>query len=103
MDNNSDSYANPYKLKNENNGNYYNVTSAGWYTLEHVFYEDGGVLAVDLNLLDSDGNVLWSVTRSNSSDDISSKVGGNRYGWFTFISVDGGITVDNSELFRNCP
>ena len=86
----------------ENIINHYEVTSAGWYTLQHVFYDNGGALAVDLKLLDINGNVLFTETRFNATDLIPSVVGGNRYGWFTFINVDGGIAVDETELFRNC-
>jgi hypothetical protein len=74
------------------------VSTAGWYTLQHVFRNDGGSLAVDLNLLDDDGNVLFTETRHDASDTIPAEVGGNRYGWFTFINVSGGIPVDASEL-----
>jgi len=85
------------------NINHYEVTTAGWYTLQHVFYDNGsGILAVDLNLLDSSGNVLFTETRSSPSDVISTEIGGNRYGWFTFLNVDGGIGGDEQEIFRNC-
>lgn len=85
------------------NLNHYEVTTAGWYTLQHVFYENGsGALAVDLNLLDSNGNILFTETRSNPSDVIATEIGGNRYGWFTFINVDGGVRVDEQEIYRNC-
>jgi hypothetical protein len=43
--------------------NHYQVTTSGWYTLQHRFYEDGGVLKVDLNLVDGNGTVLWTETR----------------------------------------
>jgi hypothetical protein len=83
--------------------NSYEVTTAGWYTLQHVFYDNGsGELAVDLNLLESGGNVLFTETRTTPSDVIATEIGGNRYGWFTFINVDGGIGVDEQEIFRNC-
>jgi hypothetical protein len=77
--------------------NHYEITSAGWYTLQHVFRDNGGVLAVDLNLL-SGNTVLWTETRSDASDLIPSVVGGHRYGWFTFINVAGGIAVDETDL-----
>ncbi len=77
----------------------YKVETAGWYTLQHAFRDAGGYLAVDLNLLDADGNVVWSRTLSNVADTIPGIVGGNRYAWFTFINVTGGITVDNHELY----
>ncbi len=81
------------------NINHYSVTNSGWYTFEHVFYDDGsGVLAVDLNLRDSNGTLLFTETRSDAGDLIASVVGGNRYGWFTFIDVRDGIAVDNTCL-----
>lgn len=82
--------------------NHYEVTTAGWYTLQHVFYDNSGALAVDLNLVDQNGNLLWTETSFNATDLIPSEVGGNRYGWFTFINVDEGIGVDEQEIFRNC-
>jgi hypothetical protein len=97
--NNSDPYANPWKLTNENGGNFYVIPAAGWYTLQHVFSDVGGVLSVDLNLLDAGNTEVWTITRSDPTDLIPSVVGGNRYAWFTFIDVPGGIQVDNHELF----
>ena len=99
--NNTDATFNSYKLLNENTGNYYTVASSGWYTLQQKFYDAGGYLAVDLNLIDSSGTTLWTVTRSTTTDLIPSEVGGNRYGWFTFISVNGGIAVDETKLVRS--
>lgn len=99
--NNADFTTNPYKLVNDNGGNYFVVNTAGWYTLQHVFRNNAGVLAVDLNLLDSGGNTLWTATRSDATDTIPAVVGGNRYGWFTHIDVTGGIEVDNHLLFVN--
>jgi len=96
--NNADFTTNPYKLVNENGGNYYTVSNAGWYTLQHVFYDAGGYLAVDLNLLDSSGTTLWNATRENTADTIPGEVGGNRYAWFTHIDVANGILVDNHQL-----
>ncbi len=98
--NNADFYTNPFKLLNENGGNYYTVGSAGWYTFRHLFYDNAGTLAVDMQLLDSGGNLLWSVTRSNATDLIGTVVGGTRYGWFTHIDVSSGILVDNQYLCR---
>ncbi|MBD3309440.1 hypothetical protein GF339_23805 [candidate division KSB3 bacterium] len=80
------------------NINHYVVSSSGWYTFQHVFYDNGGSLAVDLNLLDSSGTVLFTETRSTAADTIPGEVGGNRYGWFTFIDVSGGIAIDNTSL-----
>ncbi len=66
--------------------NNYNVTADGWYIFESVFRDNGGVLAVDLNLRDAGGALLFTETRSDASDLIGSVVGGNRYGWFTFTN-----------------
>lgn len=101
--NNTDFSFNEYKLLNENDGNYHVVQNAGWYTLQHHFYDDGGSLSVDLNLLDSSGTTLFTATRSNVSDTIPAEVGGNGYGWFTYISVDGGINMDALELILQVP
>jgi parallel beta-helix repeat protein len=81
------------------NINHYEVASAGWYTFQHVFRDQGSALAVDLNLLDANGNVLFTETRFNAADLIPEEVGGNRYGWFTFINVNGGIAVDEHQLY----
>jgi len=83
--------------------NYYEITSAGWYTFQHKFYDAGGYLEVDLNLLDSIGNTLFTENRSDASDTIPDEVGGNRYSWFTHVTVTGGITVDNHQLYQFSP
>lgn len=82
--------------------NHYAVTTSGWYTFEWVFRDAAGVLAVDLNLLNADGSVLWTNTRSSATDLIGSVVGGNRYMWFTFLAVDK-LAIDNTRLIRNVP
>lgn len=72
------------------------VTSSGWYTFQHRFYNNGfGVLAVQMNLLDASGNVLKTWTRSNASDIIGTTVGGNRYGWFPIMDFPY-LAIDNS-------
>ena len=40
------------------------VSQSGWYTLQHVFHDVGGVLSVDLNLVAEDGNVTQIATLS---------------------------------------
>ncbi|MDO6446619.1 PEP-CTERM sorting domain-containing protein [Colwellia sp. 1_MG-2023] len=81
------------------NSDYYEVTTAGWYTLEHVFYNLGGVLAVDFNILDGAGSLLHSETRSSAADDIATVVGGNRYGWVTYTDMS--LAIDNSTLITS--
>ena len=95
--NNTDRSFNSFKLLNENGGDYYTVATAGWYTLQQVFYEIGGILTVDLNLLDDGGSTLHTITRSTATDDIATTVGGNRYGWFTYNNIEG-LAVDNTVL-----
>lgn len=99
--NNTDFTVNAYKLANENSGNYYEVTTSGWYTLQHVFREEAGALAVDLKLLDDSGTVVWTATRTNAGDTIPAEVGGNRYAWMTAMDVIGGLHIDNHQLLLN--
>ena len=80
--------------------NHYTITSSGWYTFEWVFRNNAGVLAVDLNLRNSGGTLLWTNTLSTPSDLIATNVGGNRYMWFTFLEVNK-LAIDNSTLERN--
>jgi hypothetical protein len=97
--NNADRYTNPFKLLNDNGGNYYVVGAAGWYTFQHVFYDNGGYLNVDLNLI-KDGVVLWTATRV-TTDVIGDggDVGGNRYAWFSHVDSESGIEIDNHKLY----
>ncbi|MCB1746184.1 MAG: PEP-CTERM sorting domain-containing protein [Gammaproteobacteria bacterium] len=77
------------------------IANAGWYTFEHQFMDVGGVLSVDLVLLDAVGTELFRETRSNAADLIGSVAGGNRYAWFTNIDIASGIAVDNHTLTLN--
>ena len=54
-----------------------------------TFKNDGGVLAVDMSVLDAEGTVLGTWTRSDPSDIIGTTVGGNRYGWLVNNDFDG--------------
>jgi hypothetical protein len=60
----------------------YTITAEGWYTFEHRFRDQGGVLAVDLTIKNDAGVPLMTWTLSDPSDLIGVTVGGNRYGWF---------------------
>ncbi|MDN3633280.1 hypothetical protein QWY85_01340, partial [Neolewinella lacunae] len=80
-----------------NGGNNYTITTTGWYTFEFVFRNQAGSLAVDLNLRDAMGTVLFTETRFNVADDIATIVGGNRYLWFTFLEVET-LAIDNTSL-----
>ncbi len=79
--------------------NYYDINSTGWYTLQWTFHNDGtGILAVEMNLLDDTGTVLWTQILSNAADDIATIVGGNRYLWFTFVETGNQLAIDNTSL-----
>lgn len=94
--NNSDWSFNAWKLENENGGNNYEVSSAGWYTLQQQFVDDGGTLSVIFSLLNAGGGELFSFTRT-TTDDIATTVGGNRYGWFTYANIDG-LAIDGVQV-----
>ncbi len=78
------------------------IFAEGWYTFQHDFYDNGGVLAVDLSILDSGGTTLHTWTLSTLTDLIAI-LGGNRYGWMP--NAEGGINykynIDNSYLAFN--
>lgn len=77
----------------------YAISTTGWYTFVHHFYNSGtgGVLAADLSILDTSGNVLHTWTLSDPTDVIGSTVGGNRYGWFASQELPF-LAFDNSRL-----
>jgi len=80
-------------------GNHAEITSSGWYTFEHKFYEnEDGNLEVAMNVYDAAGTWVFTEVRSDAGDDFDTMFGGNRYGWFTFVDVTGGIAVDNVTL-----
>jgi len=80
----------------------YTINTTGWYTFKHIFRDDSGVLAVDMQVLDASGTVLKTWTLSNPADTIPSIVGGNRYGWF-FTNQFDYLPVDNLIRTGFCP
>ncbi len=79
--------------------NHAEITASGWYTFEWKFYEgENGALEVAMNLYDPSGNWVFTETRNDGTDLISSVAGGNRYLWFTDVDVLGGLAIDNVEL-----
>ncbi len=99
--NNSNFSFNTGALTNQVGQSYFTVTTAGWYNLEQVFYEDSGLLFVDFNLYDASQTLLHTITRGgNAQDTIPGDVGGNRYGWFTYNSVNN-LSIDNTMLETN--
>lgn len=76
------------------------ITTTGWYTFQHKFYNaGGGVLAVDLSIIDASNTTIKSWTLSDPTDIIGSTVGGNRYGWFASNEFSF-LAIDNSTLFK---
>jgi hypothetical protein len=73
------------------------ITETGWYTFQHSFYSDGGVLAVDMSILDAEGNVLHTWTLSDATDVIGTTVGGHQYGWIVFHELPF-LAIDNTSL-----
>ena len=74
------------------------ITTTGWYTFEHHFYNKGlGVLAVDLRITTLGGAPLHTWTPSDPTDIIGSTVGGHRYGWFV-IQEFPVLAIDNVSL-----
>jgi len=72
------------------------ISTSGWYTFGHRFYDSGGVLAVDMTIRDASSTLISSWTLSNPTDLISS-IGGNRYGWFDFNEFST-LAFDNAQL-----
>jgi hypothetical protein len=81
------------------------IDVGGWYTFQHRFYDSGGgVLAVDMSVLDSSGSEVGSWTLSDPSDIIGSTVGGNRYGWFannqfSYLAIDNSLQSDPDTVY----
>lgn len=72
------------------------ISTTGWYTFEHHFYDNAGVLAVDMSIYDAADALVNSWTLSDPTDLISG-VGGNRYGWFAYNQI-AGLAFDNAQL-----
>lgn len=70
------------------------ISTTGWYTFEHHFYDNAGVLNVDFNIFDSSSALVNSWTLG--TDPIAG-VGGNRYGWFANNELST-LAFDNTEL-----
>jgi hypothetical protein len=69
------------------------LTKSGWYTFRHTFYDDGGFLAVDFDIFNSNGGseAHWTI----HSGDAMATVGGNRYGWFVNEEIPD-LAIDDS-------
>ncbi|MEX2212679.1 MAG: PEP-CTERM sorting domain-containing protein [Phycisphaeraceae bacterium] len=72
------------------------IDMTGWYTFQHEFYNNAGVLAVDMTISDALGNLVHTWTLSDPTDLIGI-IGGNRYGWFSFNTLPV-LAFDNSSI-----
>jgi len=78
------------------------LTNTGWYTFAWQFRNTNGVLAVDLSVLDTNSNVLFTQTLSNPSNLISNVSGRPRYTRFTILALDK-LPVDDTLYEVNVP
>ena len=68
------------------------ITKSGWYTFKHEFKNDGGVLAVEMNVIPRGGQSVATWTLRTETDAIGGElgeVGGNRYAWLVNNDFDG--------------
>jgi hypothetical protein len=75
------------------NASAFAISTSGWYTFEHSFSNSGGFLSVDFKVYDATDTQVGNTINITSSDNISTDVGGNRYGWmvtngFSPLAVD---------------
>jgi hypothetical protein len=82
------------------------IATSGWYTFEHNFRNNAGVLAVDLTIYDAANTVVATWTLSDPTDLIGTTVGGIRYGWvleneFSLLAIDNSSLALNSNLVTN--
>jgi uncharacterized repeat protein (TIGR01451 family) len=72
----------------------YTISTSGWYTFQHRFYNNNGVLTVEMTVrVAGSATALSSWTRSDPTDLIGTNVGGNRYGWL--VSNELPLALDN--------
>lgn len=76
------------------NTNAISISDTGWYTFTHRFYENAGVLNVDLSIFTANDLL---VTQWTLGTDPIAGVGGNRYGWIVANEFNV-LAIDNSEL-----
>ena len=73
------------------------VNTSGWYRFEHVFRDNAGVLAVDLNVYSPTDTLFGTWTLSDPADMIPTVVGGHRYGWFVVVGFEF-LAIDDVQL-----
>lgn len=72
-------------------------TESGWYTFQVTFTESATPDSVDIlfEVLDDQGSTFFSASKlSNPAQYTLSNVGGDRYGWFTYVETTNGLPVD---------
>ena len=80
-------------------GTPFQFTASGWYTLQWKFYEDAGLLNVDLSI---DGTPVHSYAPSSANDVIAgtlatgNPVSSHRYMWF--VNAGQTTAIDNSQI-----
>jgi len=74
------------------------LSAVGWYTLRSTFVDDGGILSVQMDVLDPNNITIFTSTLSDPTDDIATIVGGNRYGWFAALDMTSPLAVDNVNV-----
>jgi len=70
------------------------IETTGWYTFQDTFLDNGGVLNVQMDILDASNTVVDSWTLG--SDPITD-AGGSRYGWFVSNEFDA-LAIDDVTL-----
>lgn len=70
------------------------ISTTGWYTFQHHFYDNAGVLNVDMSIFDASGTLIktWTLVSAPIAG-----VGGNRYGWFDYNQFST-LAFDNSKM-----
>ena len=75
----------------------FSVGTSGWYRFHHRFFDNAGLLAVEMSVDDPGGTEIFSAIRSGAvTDVIATVVGGNRYAWFSsndfpFLAFDNAV------------
>lgn len=76
------------------------TSTSGWYTFEHSFADNAGVLEVTMKVYDPSNSLVNTWTLSTATDMIPSVVGGNRYGWFP-VNNFSALPIDDVTLTPN--
>jgi hypothetical protein len=77
------------------------ITASGWYTFQHHFQDDNGVLRVDMTILDASGAIEKSWTIS-SGDPVGPNCCSPNYGWFATQEFEF-LAFDNADLTQDAP